>query len=57
MIMAHFCQTAGNAAQGENHFQTHRHEHKHLHTPCPSIHIHTHKQKMQEDGQLLIELR
>lgn len=50
MIMANFCQTAGNAAQGEEHAQMNRHKDTHT----PSMHMHT--QKMQEDTQLLIEL-
>lgn len=59
MIMAHFCQTAGNAAQGEEPVQTHKHKQTLARTPTPHAHCHTHTHahKTLEDRQLLIELR
>lgn len=59
MIMANFCQTVGNAAQGGDQTQMHRHRHGHIliqtHTYPTSFHAHAYK-TMQRVRQLLIEL-
>lgn len=56
MIMANFCQTAGNEAQGEKrpHTLARTQTSTHLHY---YIHTNTQAHNVQADRQLLIELR
>lgn len=53
MIIANFCQTAGNVAEEEKHVQMHD---ANIHTRRVYARTHTRACRMQEDGQLLIEL-